>query len=331
MNPLLLYPLVAGCAFGVGFASQRGSVCGVLAARQIVETGRATRLVAFITASFWALVAVIPFSWWAPDLFALSVSYDGLGAPLIGGALYGLGTMINGACVFGTASRALSGNISFFAALPGIAFGAGIIGSTSLLPRQINHMASPLHEPNIGALVLLLSAAAATVVTLFGIVRSHRVAGLRFYHVLRAARWRTSFAMMVIGTLGGVAFSVGGPWSYPSLLRQAGNLLFGRAAVFPPATIIGPLALLAGGSIAALAGGRFVFQSLNWLQVTRSFLGGLIMGLAATMIPGGNDVLLLSALPSLALQGAVAYPAMLLVQIILSMIRKQWKNQSSRV
>ena len=54
---LIIRPL----AFGVGFATQRGNVCSVLAARQIAETGKATRLVAFLTSSLWALVIVVPF------------------------------------------------------------------------------------------------------------------------------------------------------------------------------------------------------------------------------------------------------------------------------
>ena len=39
----------------------------------------------------------------------------------------------------------------------------------------------------------------------------------------------------------------------------------------------------------------------------------------------------LSALPSLALQGTVAYPAMLAVQIILTMLRKNWKDRALRL
>jgi len=50
------------------------------------------------------------------------------------------------------------------------------------------------------------------------------------------------------------------------------------------------------------------------------------MGFAAILIPGGNDSLLLSALPSLEMHGAVAYFAMLAVQISLSVVAKQWKD-----
>ena len=331
----LLYLVVAILAFGFGFATQRGSVCGVLAARQIVETGRASRLVAFVTASLWALVVIVPLAWLAPGRFilgsfTLGTSQVGAALALAGGALYGLGTIINGACVFGTASRVLSGNVSFAMALPGIAIGAGLAGTLGLPLWHANPTASPLHEPSLAAFVLLLVAAIAVMTALINIVRSYHRAGLGFSPALRAARWRTSMAMMIIGILGGALFAGGGPWSYPTFLRQAGNIAFGRPGSFDVVTIVGPLALVAGGVFSALTGGRFAWRPVSVPQIGRSLVGGVIMGIAATIIPGGNDVLLLSGLPSLSLHAALAYPAMVVTQIALLVAAKQWKVRSSQ-
>ena len=58
-SALNIVPIVL-LAFGVGFATQRGSICGLLAARQFAETGRTSRLAAFVTASLWALVLTVP-------------------------------------------------------------------------------------------------------------------------------------------------------------------------------------------------------------------------------------------------------------------------------
>ena len=104
---LIIRPL----AFGVGFATQRGNVCSVLAARQIAETGKATRLVAFLTSSLWALVIVVPLGWLTAGAIGLSPTHEDLGLAVSGGALYGLGTFINGACGFGTAARVFSGTM----------------------------------------------------------------------------------------------------------------------------------------------------------------------------------------------------------------------------
>jgi hypothetical protein len=330
MTPALSLVAVALLAFGVGFATQRGSVCGVLAARQIVETRKATRFVAFVMASLWALVAVVPLAWLTAGRLVLSPSYEGTTIALLGGALYGVGTVINGACVFGTVARTFSGNLAFLAALPGIALGAGL-GVTLGLPLLRNtRTASPLSEPSLGGLALLVLAGAAVSTAVLRMVRSHRRANVGLGQLVRAARWRTSFAMMLIGVLGALLFATSGPWSYPNLMRQLGQLALGHGASFDTTTILGPLALMAGGATAALAGGRFVLRPLAAAQLVRSLVGGAGMGLAATLIPGGNDVLLLSALPSLALHGALAYAAMVLLQIVLLSAAKRWKLRGLR-
>ena len=136
--------------------------------------------------------------------------------------------------------------------------------------------------------------------------------------------------MVVIGVTGGLLFAAGGPWSYPSLLRQLGNVTFGRPASFPVVSIIGPLALIAGGTLAALLGGRFGRHPISAVQLARSASGGAAMGLAASLIPGGNDALLLSGIPSLAFHAPFAAIAMLAVQITALSVAKRWKDRSAR-
>ena len=43
----------------------------------------------------------------------------------------------------------------------------------------------------------------------------------------------------------------------------------------------------------------------------RRFAGGTIMGLGAALVPGGNDTLLLWAIPGLTIYGVLAYGSML--------------------
>jgi hypothetical protein len=313
-------------AFAFGFVTQRGSVCGVLAARQIVETGGTSRLKAFITASLWAAAVAVPLAWIAPDRFVLAPSYPAAGLALIGGALYGVGTIINGACVFGTASRALSGNMAFAAALPGIAGGTVLAGTLQLSQLQGMSSPSPMLRPSPIAWALLAVVLALAAVTLISIVRNHVRAGLGFARVLRAARWRTSLAMLMLGVIGGVLFAGGGAWSYPSLMRQIGNAVAGRPASFPLVTVLGPLALVAGGSVSVGLGGRFAMRRLEFVQIFRSGVGGTIMGIAASLVPGGNDVMLLAGLPSLGLHAALAYPTMLATQLGLLWSVRQWRG-----
>jgi len=330
MLPALYVLIIALLAFGVGFATQRGSICSILAARQIAETGRATPLVAFITATLWALVIVVPLSWFSKGSIFLSPSYDISVAAFLGGALYGLGTFINGGCMFGTVGRIASGNLSFLTALPGIALGAGLGAEVALPHLAFVQADSPLREPGFVGFAVLMVAAGFVGLAGAGIARTHRRAGLRVGQVLRASRWRTAVAMMIIGILGGLLFATGSPWSYPTLLRQVGNLALGQKAMFAPTTIIGPLAVLAGAITASALGGRFALRAASGAQLGRSLVGGATMGFATILVPGGNDTLLLSALPSLAAHGTVAYLAMFGVQLSLSMIARRWKNRNMR-
>jgi uncharacterized protein len=330
MHTALFGLVIALLAFGVGFATQRGSICSILAARQIAETGKATRLVAFVTATLWALVIVVPLSWVNNDSFFLSPSYDISFAALLGGALYGLGTFINGGCMFGTVARIASGNLSFLTVLPGIALGAGLGTAVAFPYLAFVEAASPLREPGFGGFAVLAVAAGLVGVAVVSVARTHQRAGVTLAQLLRASRWRTAVAMMIIGILGGLLFATGAPWSYPTLLRQVGNLTWGHEARFAPTTIIGPLALLAGAITAAALGGRFVLRTVSRVQLGRSLAGGATMGFATILIPGGNDSLLLSTLPSLAMHGALAYVTMLAVQISLSVVAKRWKDRNMR-
>jgi hypothetical protein len=98
MHPAYKIVAIVLLAFGVGFATRRGSICGLLAARQFAETGRTSRLAAFVTASLWALVLAVPLCWLTGNAAVLSPSFEVSAAAVLGGALYGLGTFINGGC-----------------------------------------------------------------------------------------------------------------------------------------------------------------------------------------------------------------------------------------
>jgi hypothetical protein len=74
------------------------------------------------------------------------------------------------------------------------------------------------------------------------------------------------------------------------------------------------------GSItsAALREHRFLIKWPTWQGVVRHLAGGMLMGLGATLIPGGNDTLLLVGLPGAAWQAFVSY--LLLVAVLAALI-----------
>jgi hypothetical protein len=64
-----------------------------------------------------------------------------------------------------------------------------------------------------------------------------------------------------------------------------------------------------GGSIvsARLRQRRFMLEWPTIEDIVRRTLGGILMGLGALLIPGGNDTLLMVGLPMGAWQAALAY------------------------
>jgi hypothetical protein len=70
-------------------------------------------------------------------------------------------------------------------------------------------------------------------------------------------------------------------------------------------------ATIAGAIAAAHRRKRWRPQGVTVSDAAKTTIGGFLMGLGAAVIPGGNDGLILAALPALSVGGAVAYVVML--------------------
>ena len=310
-------------AAAIGFATQRGNVCSVLAARQIAELRETSRLRSFVLASLWSLTVVTALAW-ATGWVAPARSFPLDGLTLLGAVGYGVGTMLNGACVFGTAARILSGNLSFLATLAGLVGGgaAGAILHLRGLRAPID--ASPLAEPTLAGAALITAAALVCVIASWQFWTAERESGTGAAPVLGAARWPTALALPVIGILGGLLLASNQPWNYPVLMRNLGGMAAGVPLDISAITVLGPLAFALGGITSARLGGRAAWLRPELPQVLRSLAGGTLMGVSGFLIPGGNDALLLSGLPSLSAHALAAYIVILTLQIGLALAQKRW-------
>ena len=70
--------------------------------------------------------------------------------------------------------------------------------------------------------------------------------------------------------------------------------------------------VLAGVLISASTRDKFQLKIRPRRSWINQFIGGLLMGLGAALIPGGNDVLLLNGIPGLSPHAAPAFLSMLL-------------------
>lgn len=302
-----------GLAFIVGFAIQRGSVCAVVAAKQLVLRRRWSRTRAYLVAACWSLVVLVPLAWLLPEQIHLADSYP-VTALLLGvSALYGLGAYINGSCAFGTLSGLTRGNLNYAATVVGIFFGAALssqIGPIASGSLQLS--ASSLSQPSTMGLVVLILALA---VVLHAVSRhykySRRWSG-PLTELLVARRWRVAPSVAILGVAGGLLYAAAGDWTYMAVLSErAASLTQSSTDSMEARPILATLAVVSGGVLAAKLSGRFAWRRANVSEATRKVLGGAVMSFAAASIPGGNDMLLLYGLPSLSLYAIAAYVTMI--------------------
>lgn len=283
MAELLAHPLALLAALlaaaGMGFAIQQGGTCMVSALDHLVRQGSAKKLLALAECSLWtsALGLVVAAAGFA---FVASPAYPLGGATLAGGLLLGIGAWLNGACVFGSIAKIGGRDWHYLLTPAGYFLGSlahfGLAGGYPQAQMQVPALAL---APLLGALVLASVAA-----SLLTWCRSKRSL---------AALWDYRHATIAIG-LAFVALAViAGPWTYTEALGRlshgSGTTTWHEPALF---------AALLGG---AILGGRGLGSPGAFLprRALLCLIGGALMGFGGSLVPGGNDNLILVGLPGL--------------------------------
>lgn len=294
----------------LGFAAHRASICTVKAVAEIITTRRAYMLVSFGKTIVWILLVTVALTSLMPATgnhgWKLSVY------ALAGGSIFGMGAVVNGGCAFSTLTRLAAGQLAMIFTLTG--FCLGVAGHATLTSQRIVSAPEPtetllqLPVPWRIALVLVLALWAAR--ELFALWRK-RPADRSIAASIFADRYRLSTAALVMGASNAVLYVAYGNWTYTSVLGRGVGQALGAGG--PVTTISWALAgaPLVGMFLSAWLAKRF---RLDWRPSRRwmfSLIGGLLMGLGAAMVPGGNDVLLLNGIPSLSPHALPAYLAMI--------------------
>lgn len=315
-----MYLFLATLAFILGFAVRRGQTCAVLAVREVLERRKLERFWSFIACAAWAAVFAMPIVWLSAPETALAPYITLSWASLLGGFLFGLGAAVNGACAFGTLSRIVSGNSGFLFVLPGLALGAYAL---QILPFEWlpDKRPNPLNTPNYwawtawgAALVLVIWEAAK--------IKRNWVTSSAFLRRLLWRFWTPGVAMAVVGICGGVMYVFGPDWSYGDAIEQlVATAAIGRPVMLDMALYGLVASSLAGGMTAAVLKREFTPLWPQPSQIAASLSGGALMGMGGAMIPGGNDGIILYAMPAFALYGACAYVTMNLAIALALMTR----------
>ncbi len=301
-----LFILTIGLAIIIGFSAHRASLCSVSAVEEIISTRRAYMLASFAKASVWVAGIALIFT----EVFSLKpAQIDGWEFStytIWGGLLFGVGAALNGGCAVSTLTRLGNGNLGKLLTLFGFFSGAILID----LMKSKGWASSPNSSQTI------LGQSHAWKIWLTGGValwmcwETTRLVRFRLktpiFKRIFASRYKLSSAAFIIGVCNGVLFFIYGIWVHTRLLAETAQYLVLDTP--KPDTLLWILfaSLLLGITISALQSRRFEFR---WRPEKRWFLysgGGLLMGIGGSMIPGGNDVIWLNALPSLSLHGVPA-------------------------
>jgi hypothetical protein len=299
------------CAGVMGFAIQRGATCTVAAVDEFLAKGTLRRLASLIEASGWVAGGLLVAQWLhvlpkMPSGYALDAW------TLVGGALLGVGALVNGACVFGAIARFGSGEWAYAATPAGF-----YLGCLSVVTVFGSRSPTPLPD---GSPVLRAPAALAVLFVLFALWRlsspfwrSARGAqkqtwaiGLREALAMRI--WSPHAATTVIGITFFFTVVLLGAWAYTDLLADLARGLPKNVV----ARCVMALALLAGAGWGGWTAGRFRSASMTARKVLTCAIGGALMGWGTLLIPGSNDGLILIGMPLLWTYAWVAFLCMCL-------------------
>lgn len=303
------------CALLIGFAAHRASLCNVRAMTEIMTRGSAHMLGSLIQAVLWATalsgvlvsgIGMTPVAVLAPAI---------IGWSLLGGWLFGVGAAVNGGCSLSTLHRLVDGEWGMLATLAGFALGVtawAAAGSLITPPALTPTVAVWTRWPGSTAWLLpaLLAWAVSRVWSLRRAMRGRP--GISLVRSLLAPAYDLSVSAAVMGLAGGLLYALEGAWSYTNHLRRT-VLRWADGSIAPlhwHSTLV--ITLMAGMLISALQRGSIAGRRPSSARdVPRHLAGGALMGLGATLVPGGNDTVLLNHLPSFTLQAVVTYLAML--------------------
>jgi uncharacterized protein len=305
--------LACGIAAVLGFAAHRASVCAVRAVAEVVSSGTAHMLLSIGKSALWVAAVTSGAILLMPSVSGSLIGWPLTGAAVLGGFLFGVGAAVNGACAYSTMARLVDGEGGMLVTLVALAF--GVLCCVMLAdwhwlepPIPMRRLASDLTAwPLVPALILAS----------WGIYEAVRLWRLRpvaasFRSLVFARQYRLSSAAMLIGLASAAIFLIYGSASYTMTLQQAIEGLRGVHGFPRTERWILFFAVMTGMLLSTVQRGSF---HLDWRPRRlwlRNVLGGLLMGFGVALTPGGNDALVLYAIPTLSWHALPAFLAMLL-------------------
>ncbi|KAF2406317.1 YeeE/YedE thiosulfate transporter family protein [Pseudomonas antarctica] len=278
--PIWVLVLVAALAFTVGFIVNRSGTCLVSAAHEVLYKRRAWRVGGLALAAMASSGLLLPLSWISSPTLVLAPVFSVELTLIIGAVLFGIGALVNDACLLGSLGRIGNGEVRLIV-LP-VGLGAGFLLTDGTRVGQRVEYPSVLSEPTPLSVATYCLIAWGFIGLLAAFMSAERYLGVRPGSGRR---------MVMIGAVAGLLFAIEPSWTLASLV---GGMVTGSVGTV---ACIAALATLAGSVMSAQRFGTFKFEFPTAWSAARTLAAGGFMGAGSTLIPGGNDSLLLQSLP----------------------------------
>jgi uncharacterized protein len=308
------------CAFLMGYSINEGSTCAVSAAKELVDQRQATMLKGFAVAIGTAGLICLPIAWIFGNDVHLASDFQVSVALIAGAVMLGIGAVINDACLLGTLARIGHGEVRFFALPVGLTAGFFIADRQSWAKASAG-IPNALAEPGPVGFMVIAGFAVIVIAAYRSLGRGLMPPSLR--------DWPLRRAMLVLGICGALLFTLTPGWTYADAVRRA-VAPGGQMAVIGFGVVVAALAALAGALASGIRARSFHFQRPTVRTLLRSLVGGTVMALGGTLIPGGNDSLLLSSVPSATVSGLTAYAIMSLTVPLLLLGLRRMGSQTAQ-
>jgi hypothetical protein len=294
-------------AFILGFALSRAATCTVAATGRWVNQGKMDWLFGLLIVASWAAIMLFLLIEWTGRVH-LPLDIPLNGQLFFGAVVMGLGAMINRGCFIGTVGYIGTGKFSYILSFVGLGFalwlaggnGLDLFGPTEFLPRTMVAQ-SLTKQISLGILTII-----ALISLWLALVR----------------RKKAYLALIAIGICAAAIYGTRPEWAYTALLNsflQGQGLSVGKTIEFAV------IALFVGAIFSSWLKDRFKPEWGGWKLALTNLAGGFLMGIGASAVPGGNDVLLMWTIPGLTLYGLVAYLTMIGAIAIAMLIGKKFK------
>ena len=316
----------------MGFVADRTNLCTVSAVAEIMNERRAYILWNVTKIVLWILgiSTLIHFFFKATPVNdnRFTLGWMSVG----GGLIFGVGAAFNGGCSLQTITRLGRGNLGTILSLVGMPLGAALARAMIIRYPEIipSREAEPLILPGGLQLTLVVVSSLLILMESARLIRGYRPQQWRAH--LLAPDYQPASAAALLGIANGTLFSLVGTWMFTyTLIQSLTNAFYPDSVLYRPIMpqlwwLLG--AYLLGIIVSAIQSRHALLQTTPKPIWIRYFFGGVLMGMGAALVPGGNDMLLFNGIPGFSVHALPAYLAMLLgIGVSLVVIMKAFPDQ----